>query len=122
MFHNLIDTFAWSKFPIMKRIPDLDKDVPITFIYGSTSWVERGPGPEVQKMREGSYVNVEIIQGAGHHVYGDIPEKFNELVKIAAEQADKNDKIRFGQNNNKEIKDGDKDSDDEDKQGELSKM
>lgn len=37
----------------------------------------------------------QIIQGAGHHVYADKREKFNELVLKAAANGDENDVIRF---------------------------
>lgn len=37
----------------------------------------------------------QIIQGAGHHVYADKREKFNELVLKAAGFGDSNDVTRF---------------------------
>lgn len=33
--------YAWAKHPMVKRIHGLHKDVPITLMYGSKSWVEK---------------------------------------------------------------------------------
>ncbi len=41
------------------------------------------------------HFNFQIIQGAGHHVYADKREKFNELVLKAAGFGDSNDVTRF---------------------------
>lgn len=97
----------------------------MTLIYGSRSWVDHCPGAMIQQMRPTSYVDVQvpfctlemnnyasirslvllvlcfyilqIIQGAGHHVYADKREKFNELVLKAAALGDENNTTRYTQ-------------------------
>ncbi|CAG7819035.1 unnamed protein product [Allacma fusca] len=87
-FHSMMSSFGWAKFPMSKRIPELRKEIGLTMIYGSRSWVDHSPGNIIQQMRTGSYVNVQIIQGAGHHVYADKKDNFNEIVLKACEKAD----------------------------------
>lgn len=51
------------------------------FRYGSRSWMDAGPGYEIQQhLRPESYVSVHVVGGAGHHVYVDEAEQFNSLV------------------------------------------
>ncbi|CAL8096900.1 unnamed protein product [Orchesella dallaii] len=94
-FHSLMSSFGWAKYPMINRIPSLRKDVPMTLIYGSRSWVDHCPGAMIQQMRPNSYVDVQIIQGAGHHVYADKRERFNEIVLKAAAFSDENEITRY---------------------------
>ncbi|CAL4104370.1 unnamed protein product, partial [Meganyctiphanes norvegica] len=87
-FHNLMSGFGWAKHPMINRIDALRKGVPITLIYGSRSWVDREPGFEIKYNRKDSFVDVQVISGAGHHVYADRAEVFNELVSNLAEHVD----------------------------------
>ncbi|XP_037802570.1 LOW QUALITY PROTEIN: (Lyso)-N-acylphosphatidylethanolamine lipase-like [Penaeus monodon] len=79
-FHALMAGFGWAKYPMIHRMDSLRKEVPITLIYGSRSWVDRDPGFQIKYTRQDSYVDVVVIKGAGHHVYADRAEVFNELV------------------------------------------
>jgi len=89
-FHSMMSSFGWAKYPMSNRIASLNKDVPLTMIYGSRSWVDHCPGTMIQQIRGDSYVNVQIIQGAGHHVYADKKDNFNQLVLKACEMGDSN--------------------------------
>jgi abhydrolase domain-containing protein 5 len=93
-FHSMMSSFGWAKFPMSKRIPELKKDIGLTMIYGSRSWVDHSPGNIIQQMRTGSYVNVQIIQGAGHHVYADKKDHFNDIVHKACEKADEDVQLK----------------------------
>lgn len=90
-WHNLVLTsgLAWAKYPMINRIGTLRKDVPMTFIYGSRSWVDRDPGFKIKYIRKTSFVDVKILPGAGHHVYSDRAEMFNKLVISIGEYVDK---------------------------------
>lgn len=90
VFHAMMSGFGWAKHPMVNRIDKLDKDVPITLIYGSRSWVDNSAGEIIKEKRMMSYVNQEAITGAGHHVYADKADKFNELVEAACKYADAN--------------------------------
>ncbi|XP_067002394.2 1-acylglycerol-3-phosphate O-acyltransferase ABHD5 isoform X2 [Anabrus simplex] len=79
-FHSMMSGFGWAKNPMINRLDTLHPDIPITLIYGSRSWVDNAPGETIKEKRPGSYVNVQIISGAGHHVYADKYEAFNKHV------------------------------------------
>ncbi|XP_064467116.1 1-acylglycerol-3-phosphate O-acyltransferase ABHD5-like isoform X2 [Ornithodoros turicata] len=79
-FKAMSTQFGWAKHPMVNRILDLHKGVPMTFIYGSRSWIDKQPGIHVQRLREDSDVDIEILDGAGHHVYADRPDLFNDVV------------------------------------------
>ena len=57
-------------------------------IYGSRSWIDSASGRETKERRSGCYVDVQVITGAGHHVYVDKPNKFNELVEKVCQNED----------------------------------
>ncbi|XP_012284163.1 protein ABHD4 [Orussus abietinus] len=78
-FHAMMQNFGWAKNPILKRIDKLDPDIPMTLLYGSRSWIENA-GETIKQSRPYSYVNVQVISGAGHHVYADKSETFNKYV------------------------------------------
>jgi pimeloyl-ACP methyl ester carboxylesterase len=95
-FKTLSASFGWAKRPMIDRLPSLKKDVPITFIYGSRSWMDAGPGYEMQQnLRPDAYVNVQVVSGAGHHVYADEAERFNSLTtdvcRLVDNDADENE-------------------------------
>ncbi|XP_029835955.2 (Lyso)-N-acylphosphatidylethanolamine lipase isoform X1 [Ixodes scapularis] len=79
-FKAMMTQYGWARHPMVNRIAELHVGVPMTFIYGSKSWVDKQPGIQVQQVREESEVDVEIIEGAGHHVFADRPDQFNDMV------------------------------------------
>jgi len=87
-FHAMMANFGWAKYPMIHRLPALRNDVPITFIYGARSWIDRKSGDCIKDLRENSYVDVHILRGAGHHVYADNSEEFNSFVLKVSESAD----------------------------------
>lgn len=76
---------GYAKHPLIERISDLDRDIPITMIYGAQSWMDPTNGYRVQESRVngGAPVAVELILNAGHHVYADDPARFNTLLDSA---------------------------------------
>lgn len=87
-FHAMMHGFGWAKNPIVKRIDKLRDDIPITLLYGSRSWVDNSAGELIKQYRSSSYVNVQVITGAGHHVYADRSEIFNKYVQEACALSD----------------------------------
>lgn len=59
-FTSLLTGFGWAKNPMINRIQHLDNRVPITFIYGQNTWMDRNIGEMVKKDRPNSYVNIEV--------------------------------------------------------------
>jgi len=43
-FHTMMQSFGWAKHPMIHRIKDVRSDIPITFIYGSRSWIDSSSG------------------------------------------------------------------------------
>ncbi|XP_067131863.1 (Lyso)-N-acylphosphatidylethanolamine lipase-like isoform X1 [Centruroides vittatus] len=80
-FKAMTGEFGWAKQPMISRIDSLRPNVPITFIYGSKSWIDKQTGILIKNSRLDSYVNVQVIQRSGHHVYADQPDYFNRLVR-----------------------------------------
>ncbi|XP_050421932.1 (Lyso)-N-acylphosphatidylethanolamine lipase [Adelges cooleyi] len=86
-FHSLLTGFGWAKNPMIKRVQNINNNVPITFIYGQDTWMDQSIADIVKKERLNGIVNIEKIPNAGHHVFADQFEAFNDLVnKICQEQ------------------------------------
>ncbi|CAG9538879.1 unnamed protein product, partial [Cercopithifilaria johnstoni] len=92
-FTNMSFSFGWAKRPMLKRIIDLSPDVPLTFIYGSRSWIDSSSGIEVQNERQNAYVNVQVINGAGHHVFVDQKEVFNNIMSDLFDKIDADEDV-----------------------------
>lgn len=87
-FKHMTQMFGWAKYPMIRRIGDVDKNIPITMIYGAKSWVDSGTGDHVKYLREDAFVDVHVVRGAGHHVYADKSEEFNSIVNNVCEKMD----------------------------------
>ncbi|XP_068146908.1 (Lyso)-N-acylphosphatidylethanolamine lipase [Drosophila tropicalis] len=79
-FHSMMQSFGWAKNPMIHRIKDVRADIPITFIYGSRSWIDSSSGEVIKSQRGSQMVDLKIVSGAGHHVYADKPDVFNRYV------------------------------------------
>ena len=44
------------------RMGDIDKNLPITFVYGSRTWMDRDCGYHTRFLRNESHVDVEVSQ------------------------------------------------------------
>ncbi|KAG0725164.1 Protein ABHD4 [Chionoecetes opilio] len=87
-FHTLMAGFGWAKYPMIQRMDSMRKGLPITLIYGSRSWVDQDPGFQIKYMRRDTFVDVQVIQGAGHHVYADRAELFNAIINTIGSHTD----------------------------------
>lgn len=87
-FHAMMQGFGWAKNPIVKRMDKLSSEIPITLLYGSRSWVDNSAGEAIKQSRLSSYVNVQVITGAGHHIYADKSDIFNKYVLEACALSD----------------------------------
>nr|CAD7585952.1 unnamed protein product [Timema genevievae] len=92
-FHAMMSGFGWAKNPMLKRMDTLRKTIPITLMYGTRSWVDSSASETIKAQRPDSYVNVQVINGAGHHVYADKSETFNRYVLDACEYTDKEEDV-----------------------------
>lgn len=89
-FHALCVGFGWARHPMgsQSRLETLRPELEVTLVHGSRSWVDRDPGFRVKYHRPHSYVDVQVIQGAGHHVYADRPARFNTVLRAVGRRAD----------------------------------
>jgi len=98
-FKSMTTDIGWARRPMIDRLPQLKEGVPITFVYGSRSWMDNSPAYQMQlDLRTESYVRVEIINGAGHHVYADQPEAFNSLIGEIGDIVDSNKDLPIDEN------------------------
>ena len=56
--------------------------VPVSWIYGSNSWIDIGAGLRLHQtlQNEGHDGLFRIVERAGHHVFCDNAERFNEVI------------------------------------------
>ena len=59
-FKTLSLPLGWAKLPMIQRIGDIEKELPITFIYGSRTWMDRECGNQSRYLRPDSRVDVEV--------------------------------------------------------------
>ncbi|XP_022128589.2 (Lyso)-N-acylphosphatidylethanolamine lipase isoform X2 [Pieris rapae] len=87
-FHTLMHGFGWAKNPMVRRVDKLHSALPVTVLYGSRSWVDNTTGQQLAQHRPDSDTTVQVINGAGHHIYLDKPDLFNKYVNEACARAD----------------------------------
>lgn len=61
-FHSLLTGFGWAKNPMIKRVQNINNNVPITFIYGQDTWMDQSIAEIVKKERLNGIVNIEVLQ------------------------------------------------------------
>ncbi|XP_060083839.1 (Lyso)-N-acylphosphatidylethanolamine lipase-like isoform X2 [Ylistrum balloti] len=88
-FRNMTKGIGWAKRPMIHRITDIPDYIPITMIYGAKSWMDSNAGNHVKYLRNTSYVDVQVVKGAGHHVYADKPIPFNTLITQICDLVDR---------------------------------
>lgn len=88
-FHSMMTGLGWAKNPMLKRMHEIQDDKPITLLYGSRSWIDKSSWDILKESRPSSVVKVQVITGAGHHVFADKPELFNKYVNEACFKCDK---------------------------------
>jgi len=79
-FSRVSNDFFWAKTPALPRLEMTNNQVPILFLYGSDSWISRFKPEEDNPASNISNVTVQFIEQAGHHIYADRPDTFNETV------------------------------------------
>nr|XP_046274406.1 1-acylglycerol-3-phosphate O-acyltransferase ABHD5-like [Scatophagus argus] len=77
-FKNMTIPYGWAKRPMLERIGQVQADIPVSFIYGSRSSIDSDSGYAFKKTRPD--VEISVIRGAGHYVFADQPDDFNQTV------------------------------------------
>ncbi|XP_033837644.1 1-acylglycerol-3-phosphate O-acyltransferase ABHD5 [Periophthalmus magnuspinnatus] len=79
-FKNMTLSNGWAKRPMLHRIDRLHPGIPISIIYGSRSNIDSNSGSAIKSIRPNSRVDIITIRGAGHYVFADQAEDFNQIV------------------------------------------
>ncbi|XP_036753046.2 1-acylglycerol-3-phosphate O-acyltransferase ABHD5 isoform X3 [Manis pentadactyla] len=87
-FKNMTIPYGWAKRPMLQRIGKMQPDIPVSVIYGARSCIDGSSGTSIQSLRPHSYVKTIAILGAGHYVYADQPDDFNQKVKEICDSVD----------------------------------
>lgn len=61
-FRCMMNSLGWARHPMLKRMTHLKPSISITFVYGSRSWVDKGPGVRVKHIRPHSNTEVEVVE------------------------------------------------------------
>jgi len=72
-----------ARRPLVDRIADLRKDMPVTFVYGDHDWMDPIGGQQsIEAMKKAGNNNgrMYIINNSGHHVYLDNVSTVNDLL------------------------------------------
>ena len=75
--HCLLDVGAWGRKPLVNRVHAIRS--PTTWLYGSVDWMDPNGG-WAASAKMTTFSRVLIIPDAGHHLYIDNTERFNEAV------------------------------------------
>ena len=79
-----ISSIGFANRPLNRRIQAMCPEVPITILYGSDSWVVKFYDfNTVKKLLKESYITINEITNASHHLYADQADEFNRLVDQA---------------------------------------
>lgn len=82
-FGAIAQRFRYAQRPLAPRLAaELPAHVPVTVLHGSHSWLDRHAGDVLRSARES--VRVRVVPNAGHHIYIDNADAFNELVAEVA--------------------------------------
>lgn len=85
-FAFILGNWQSARNPMIERMHLLPHDVPVTFMYGSRTWVKNIPALEFQRFRNHKNVKILTVKNAGHILFADNRKDFNyKLNKIALE-------------------------------------
>lgn len=59
-FYSMVLGVGWAKCPLIKRLDKLDKNISITFLYGSHTWMDTEMGPRIKELRPDSFVDIHV--------------------------------------------------------------
>ncbi|XP_066498673.1 1-acylglycerol-3-phosphate O-acyltransferase ABHD5 [Hoplias malabaricus] len=77
-FKNMTVPYGWAQFPMMQRVEQVDPSIHISVISGSRSCIDGQSGTRIQEIRHNT--DLIVIRGAGHYVFADQSEDFNQAV------------------------------------------
>jgi len=79
-FNSLTTGFIWPKLPLLPRLNSLDKSVAVQVFYGANTWMTHLEESDFIDAGMEATVDVEYFEDAGHHVYADQYNLFNQAL------------------------------------------
>ncbi|XP_017343718.1 1-acylglycerol-3-phosphate O-acyltransferase ABHD5 [Ictalurus punctatus] len=79
-FKNMTVPYGWAQRPMMQRVGMINHTISLFIICGSRSCIDGQSGHAIREMRPNSQTEIIVIRGAGHYVFADQSEDFNEVV------------------------------------------
>lgn len=78
-FTTMVKKIGRARNPMIRRVNNLKEDLPITILYGTNTWMDKTIGPRIKDMRPDT-IDLRYIDNAGHHIYAERAELFNDIV------------------------------------------
>lgn len=92
-FKSMNVNLGWAKRPMLERASALDSSIAVTFIHGRRSWIDQNSGIILKKLQPNSFIKVNIIEGAGHHVYAEKSNTVNKMLNEIGDDVDDSQKM-----------------------------
>lgn len=70
------------------RMKYLNPEVKVSMVFGSNSWIDNSIAAQIFAELRPDQFETNVIRDAGHHIYADQPEEFNELMVGKFERVD----------------------------------
>lgn len=86
-FTTMVKKIGRARNPMIRRVNNLREDLPVTILYGKNTWMDKEMGKRIKDMRPNS-IDVRYIDNAGHHIYSERAELFNEIVITVSDSVD----------------------------------
>lgn len=80
VFKKLLSSDLSTKRPIILRADEINPKIKLSFLYASNSWLYREEEESIKKAFPDHQIHYKIIENAGHHLYSDNAEEFNECI------------------------------------------
>lgn len=82
VFKNLCNSELAAKRPIILRaqLNEFDQKLKLNFLYARQSWLYREEEETIKKVFPNNQINYKILSNAGHHLYSDNAEDFNDYI------------------------------------------
>ena len=74
---------AFARDPLMNRFAQVDRNLEIVFMYGDNDWMDSKAGKQASTAlkQDGRKSRHKIVSNAGHHLYLDNFDEFNEYME-----------------------------------------
>jgi len=90
VFKQLLGEFANPARPMIFRANEINKNIKINFLYAAESWLLREEEENLRKEMPDHKIDYQILKNAGHHLYSDNADGFNDYINNLEEKDNNN--------------------------------